>query len=114
MSQTQEKLDLSEEVSRHILGVGEDSGLLMIKGISQLSARARGNCLMLEGPAEKIRLVKKFLELLARRIEQAGALEQYEVKRLFDQFVNEDLIIQWASGQGNDIRSAAICQRDRE
>jgi len=90
MSELQEKLDLSEEVSRHILGTGDDSGLVMIRGIPDLSARARGNCLMLEGPAEKIRLVKRFLDLLSRRIERAGALEQHEVRRLFDQFVDGD------------------------
>ncbi len=87
MSQTQEQIDLSEEVSRHILGVGAESGLIMIRGIPDLSARARGNCLVLEGPTEKIKLVKRFIDLLGRRIEKAGALEQYEVRRLFGQFV---------------------------
>ncbi|PKL47905.1 MAG: phosphate starvation-inducible protein PhoH [Candidatus Riflebacteria bacterium HGW-Riflebacteria-2] len=90
MSQIQENLDLSEEVSRHILGAGTDSGLVMIRGIPELAVRARGNSLMLEGPAEKIELVKKFLDLLARRIERSGAMEHYEVRRLFDQFVDED------------------------
>ncbi len=90
MSEAQEKLDLSEEVSRHILGSGDDSGLTMIRGVPDLSAHARGNCLMLAGPAEKIKLVKKFIDLLGRRIERAGALEQYEVRRLFDQFIDGD------------------------
>lgn len=91
MSQTQEQIDLSEEVSRHILGVGADSGLTMIRDIPDLSARARGNCLVLEGPSEKIRQVKRFIDLLGRRIEKAGALEQHEVKRLFGQFVVEEV-----------------------
>ena len=93
MSGITEKLDLSEELSRHILGAGNDSGLDMIRAIPDLSARARGNCLMLEGSAEKITLVKRFLELLGRRIDKAGAIEQYEVRRLFDQFIDEDTVI---------------------
>lgn len=106
MSQTQEKLDLSEEVSRHILGAGTESGLVMIRGIPDLSARARGNCLMLEGPAEKIRLVKRFIELLGQRIEKAGAVDQYEVRRLFDQFVEEDIPIDQDSEPFGDLISA--------
>jgi len=93
MSQTQENFDLSEEVSRHILGAGSDSGLVMIRGIPDLAAHARGNRLMLEGAPEKIELVKRFLELLSRRIEKAGAMEQLEVRRLFEQFIDDDVCV---------------------
>ncbi|PKL41024.1 MAG: phosphate starvation-inducible protein PhoH [Candidatus Riflebacteria bacterium HGW-Riflebacteria-1] len=91
MSQTQEKIDLSEEASRHILGAGADSGLLMIRGIADLSARARGNCLILEGPAEKVLLVKRFIGVLERRIEKSGSLEQNEMRRLFDHCAGEEM-----------------------
>jgi phosphate starvation-inducible protein PhoH and related proteins len=106
MNLIQEKLDLSEEVSRHILGAGTESGLVMIRGIPDLSARARGNCLMLEGTAEKIMLVKRFIDLLGRRIERAGALDQYELRRLFDQFVIDDPAIDGDSAPFVDLISS--------
>ena len=106
MSQSQEKLDLSEEVSRHILGAGAESGLVMIRGIPDLSARARGNCLVLEGSTDKIKLVKRFIDVLGRRIERAGALDQYEVRRLFEQFVDEGVTVEADSEPFGDLISS--------
>lgn len=84
-----EQLELNDELLRRVLGPGEDSGLALIRTIPQLSAKARGNSLLLDGPAEKIFLVKRFLKVLAARLEQAEVCDSFEFKRLFDQFAHD-------------------------
>lgn len=54
MSTENETLELSEEVSRYILGAGDNSGLAIIRSIPELSAHARGNSLTLEGSVDKM------------------------------------------------------------
>ncbi len=83
-----ERLELSEELSRHILSSDPDNGLKLIRCLPELSAKARGNCLLLEGSAEKIGLVKRFLEILSRRLDQHEVLNAVEVKRLFSQLTS--------------------------
>ncbi|HNX75187.1 MAG TPA: PhoH family protein [Candidatus Rifleibacterium sp.] len=80
-----ESFELSEELSRYIFSAESDNGLQLIRCLSDISAKARGNCLHLEGSAEKIKLVKKFLDILSRRIEQHETINKIEVKRLFNQ-----------------------------
>lgn len=89
MAIEQERLELSEELSRHILSSDPENGLKLIRCIPDLSARARGNCLMLEGASEKIQLVKHFLEILNRRLEQHEAVNGIELKRLFRLLTSE-------------------------
>lgn len=89
MSQTtdfHEQFELSEELSRHLLGTSDKSGLNLIRGLSDISARARGNQLYLAGSAERIKLVKKFIEVLAARLKTSEELDPFEMKRLFEQF----------------------------
>jgi phosphate starvation-inducible PhoH-like protein len=90
----QEQIELNEEVSRHLLGSREESGLKLIRSLADVSARARGNCLVLEGPSGKIELIKRFIGILGNRIEQAENLDAGEIKRLFDQFVADDATVQ--------------------
>ncbi len=87
MSSNQETVELTEELSRHLLGTSADSGLQLIRRIPEMSARARGNCLMLEGPVSKIELIKRFIEILKSRLLQPESLDASEFRRLFEQFV---------------------------
>ena len=63
-------IDLSEELSRLMFTSGNDNGLSLIRSIPDLSAKARGNCLTLGGPVEKVRLVKQFVKVLNSRVEK--------------------------------------------
>lgn len=78
-----ERLELSDELSRHIFSSEPENGLKLIRDLPDLTAKARGNCLLLEGSHEKILLVKRFLEILGQRIEQHEAVNAVEVRRLF-------------------------------
>lgn len=82
----QQKFELSEELSRHVLGTGTGSGLNLLRSIPDLSVKARGNCLVLEGPVERIDLVKRFIDVLTHRLEKAEMVDNSEFRRLFDQF----------------------------
>ncbi|NCB38797.1 MAG: PhoH family protein [Erysipelotrichia bacterium] len=88
----QERLELSDEVSRHIFGAGSENGLKLIRLIPDIIAKARGNCLILEGPGEKIGLVKRFLEILKHRLEQHEIVDSLEMKRLFSQFATDAVV----------------------
>ncbi|MGM0598702.1 MAG: PhoH family protein [Candidatus Rifleibacteriota bacterium] len=90
MNEREERLELTEELSRHILGTSQQNGLSLIKELPELKARARGNCLILQGNPDKIKLVKRFLEVLHDRIVRAQALDPFEVNRIFDQYTNPD------------------------
>lgn len=84
-----EQLELSEDVLRHVFSPGEASGLALIRTIPELSAKARGNCLILDGPVEKIAMVKRFLSFFATRLEQDELVDNFEFRRLFNQFTLE-------------------------
>lgn len=89
----EERLELSDDLSRLILGATEENGLSLIRGIPELNARARGNMLFLEGNLDKIKLVKRFLEVLNLKITNSEELDPFEVRRIFDQFTNPDIEI---------------------
>lgn len=80
-----EHLELSEELARHIFSSDSDNGLKLIRCLPGLIAKARGNSLFLEGNSEKIKLVKRFLEILMHRIEHHESINAIELKRLFSQ-----------------------------
>lgn len=82
------ELELPEELSRHIFSLGEQSGLDLIRGLSDLSAKGRGSKLELEGSAQRIRLVRRFLEVLQNRIDSREGLNSIELKRIFRQVVS--------------------------
>ena len=84
-------IDLSEELSRLMFTSGNDNGLSLIRSIPDLSAKARGNCLTLGGPVEKVRLVKQFVKVLNSRVEKHEALDYAEMRRVFKQLSNLNL-----------------------
>ena len=89
MNVTEETLELSEAVSRRLFCASPgDGGLGLIRRIPQISARARGNCLHLKGPADQIILVKRFVKILGRRLEVPGDgdLDNAELERIFTEF----------------------------
>lgn len=88
MKTENERLELSEELSRHIFSSEPDNGLALIRSLSDITARGRGNCLLLEGNSEKIKLVRRFLDILNRRIEKHEAVNSTELKRLFNQLTS--------------------------
>lgn len=104
MSQTtdfHEQFELSEELSRYLLGTGEKSGLNLIRALSDVNARARGNQLFLDGCPERIKLVKKFIDVLGARLKTCEELDPFEMKRLFDQFAFASTPEYKEKGNGN-------------
>ena len=85
MSEQEECLELSDDLSRHILGPAEQNGLNLIRTIPELTARARGNSIFLGGNPEKIELVKAFIQALQLRLRNAEILDPFEMKRVFEQ-----------------------------
>ncbi len=98
MKTESERLELSEELSRHIFSSEPDNGLALIRALPELAARGRGNCLLLEGSAEKIKLVRKFLDILNRRIAKHEAVNSTELKRLFNQLTSVKAIREDSDG----------------
>ena len=96
-----ERLELSDELSRHIFSSGPENGLKLIRDLPDLTAKARGNCLLLEGSHEKILLVKRFLEILGQRIEQHEAVNSIEIRRLFSQITSVKPLIEGVAGDLN-------------
>lgn len=82
MSRPDEILELNEDVCRHILGAGESRGLDLLRGLSDVTVRARGNQLLVGGDPGKIRLVKRFIHALTRRIETEGGMSAADMRRL--------------------------------
>ncbi|GAB4277943.1 MAG: PhoH family protein [Candidatus Rifleibacteriota bacterium] len=82
----EEQFELDEELSRHILGTAQDNGLALICSLPEVTARARGNRLYVEGSEEKIELVKRFLQILQSKIASREKLDPFELKRLFEQY----------------------------
>ncbi|MBF0409209.1 MAG: PhoH family protein [Candidatus Riflebacteria bacterium] len=87
-----EEIDLSEEISRHILGVSSDGNnvLDMIRNLPGLKVRSRGNLLHLTGTEDKVLIVKRFLQVLNSRIESGKSFEHGEVKLIFDHVKDSD------------------------
>lgn len=88
----EETIDLSEEISRQLLGVAVDgaNGLELIRGLPGLNARARGNQLVLSGEPERIKLVKRFIKLVQRRVSGGEGMTSGELKRVFEEFTGVD------------------------
>jgi phosphate starvation-inducible PhoH-like protein len=84
------ELELPEELSRHIFSLEEQSGLALIRSLTDLSAKGRGSRLLLEGSAQRIRLVRRFLEILQNRIDSHESLNNIELQRIFKQVVSLD------------------------
>ena len=82
MSRSEEVLELNEDVCRHMLGAGESRGLDLLRGLSDVTVRARGNQLLVGGDPGKIRLVKRFIHALTRRIEAEGGMSPADMRRL--------------------------------
>jgi phosphate starvation-inducible PhoH-like protein len=63
-----------------------------------LKARARGNQLYLEGDTEKVELVKKFLNILQKRLASKEPIAHEDMRRIFRQFTNNDFDQHFADG----------------
>lgn len=109
MNEQEECLELTEDLSRHILGTADDSGLQLIRAIPEITARARGNSLFLGGDPEKIALVKRFLQALSLKLRNAEPLDPFEIKRIFNQF-NDPEFLQKSGKCGNGIAFSEIVQ----
>lgn len=88
MTTNEQTFALSEEVARRLFGIGQGRGLELIRQLPQVTARARGNCLVVKGPPDQLTVVGRFLEALARRLEGGGGgeFDQADLQRLFQEF----------------------------
>ncbi len=86
MTTNEQTYDLPEEVARRLFGIGQGRGLELIRQLPQVTARARGNCLVVKGPVEQLAVVGRFLEALSRRLEGGGEFDQADLQRLFQEF----------------------------
>ncbi|MFZ5951935.1 MAG: PhoH family protein [Candidatus Rifleibacteriota bacterium] len=107
MNDVEECLELSDDLSRHILGPGEQSGLELIKTLPDLTARARGNNLFLGGDPEKITLVKRFLQTLQIRLRSSQVLDPFEVRRVFETMQDPEFV---KSAKDNGLSFPEIIQ----
>ena len=82
----EERVELSEELARHILATGASAGLELIRSIPEVQARARGNYLFLSGPADKVALIQRFLLILEKRVQKMDELGPDEMRHLFSEF----------------------------
>ena len=89
-SGSEEKLELSDELSRHLLSVGSKSGLSLIKKIPNINVRARGNSLFLSGNETGIEFVRDFVKTLQKRIQVTEALDPFEIMRIFEQITSNE------------------------
>lgn len=115
-----QQFELSDELSRYLLGTGDNTGLNMIKTI--VSARARGNVLHLDGSSEKIILVKRFLEILAKRITNEPDVDNYEMQRIFTHICTDqtkpvqdnlaDFCEIITTSSGKKVRAKTVAQQD--
>ncbi len=68
MSETQVCINLSEELARLMFSSNEENGLSLIRSLPELSVKARGNSLTIDGDFEKIKIIKQFIKILNTRI----------------------------------------------
>ena len=80
--------NLSEELSRLMFSSNSENGLTLIRSIPELSVKARGNTLTIDGSLDKIKIVKQFIKVLNSRIEHREELEYADVRRVFRQLSN--------------------------
>lgn len=92
MLESGESFELSEDLSRHLLGPFENNGLALLQSIPGLTTRARGNNIFVDGAPEKIALVKRFLQALQLKLRNDEALDPFEVKRVFEQMSDPEFI----------------------
>ena len=88
MSETPICFNLSEELSRLMFSSNEENGLTLIKSIPELTVRARGNSLMVDGNYDKIKIIKQFIKILNSRIDRHEELEYADIRRVFRQLSN--------------------------
>ncbi|MBP5467789.1 MAG: PhoH family protein [Candidatus Riflebacteria bacterium] len=88
MSETQVCINLSEELARLMFSSNEENGLSLIRSLPELSVKARGNSLTIDGDLEKIKIIKQFIKILNTRISKHEELEYADVRRVFRQLSN--------------------------
>ena len=88
MSETQVCINLSEELARLMFSSNEENGLSLIRSLPELSVKARGNSLTIDGDFEKIKIIKQFIKILNARISKHEELEYADVRRVFRQLSN--------------------------
>ena len=84
---SEEKLELSDELSLYLFSAGDNNGLKLINQIPDIKARARGNNLYLSGASNGIKCVKGFISTLQKRVGINESLDPFEIKRIFDNFI---------------------------
>ena len=70
MTNSPVSFNLSEELSRLMFSSISENGLTLIRSIPELSVKARGNTLTIDGSLDKIKVVKQFIKVLNSRIER--------------------------------------------
>lgn len=83
MTTIEEHFELSEDLSRHLMGPGKASALELMRGLPSLTARARGNVLSIQGEATKIDMIRAFLAILNRRLVSGEVPDAKELRILF-------------------------------
>ena len=66
----------------------EENGLSLIRSIPELTVKARGNSLVVDGNHDKIKIIKQFIKILNARIDRHEELEYADVRRVFRQLSN--------------------------
>lgn len=98
MTHPEVTLELHEEVARRLFGSGQGAGLGLIRTLPHLTARARGNCLFLKGPADQVAAVRRFVDALGRHLEGTADLGQADMQRLFDEMTQAAAPLTAANG----------------
>ncbi len=90
MTRNEEMFELNEDLSRHLLTAGGSNGLDLIRELPSVTVRARGNQLFLGGDPVKVKLVKRFLNILAQRLNGNGMMDVSEMKHLFRELTSDN------------------------
>ena len=88
MSESAICFNLSEDLSRLMFSSNEENGLSLIRSIPELTVKARGNSLVVDGNHDKIKIIKQFIKILNARIDRHEELEYADVRRVFRQLSN--------------------------
>jgi phosphate starvation-inducible PhoH-like protein len=84
---TEERLEMSEDLSRQLLGLNGDGGLDMLKSIPGLKVHVRGNLISLNGCPEGVKKAKKFMRMLDKRLADGVAPDGREMRFLFGEVI---------------------------
>ena len=88
MNDSPVSLNLSEELARLMFSSNEENGLTLLRSLPEVTVKARGNTLTIDGSSEKIKIIKQFVKILNSRIEHHEELEYADVRRVFRQLSN--------------------------